>query len=241
MSGPMTLGRRQLLTGIPLAALASPARAAGDLAVACDTTLASTLGKLGAAYAATSGVRVHVFPTGPGLIVPQLVRDSQNNIVVTQIAILDQAVQSGIVAPRTGGMTWRNPLVIAGLRGAAAAVDQAFAASDPSPASDMDGPALLARLGLRPTRVLGAVDTDEVAFLLTTGAAQAGLLHMTDVRADQRLGVIREVPVDVHPPLVYAASATRLVRQIAPSDFIAFLATPRAYALLTEAGLEVQT
>jgi molybdate transport system substrate-binding protein len=242
LSASRTIGRRSLLRSLPIlasAAAASPARAGGDLAVGCDTTLAPALRKLGVAYKATSGVRLHVFPTGPGLIVPQLVRDSQNSIVVTQIAILDRAVQSGSVAWRAGGTTWRNPLVIAGLR-ETSATDQAFAACDPSPASDMDGPALLARLGLRPARVLGAVDTDEVAFLLTTGAAQAGLLHMTDVRADHRLSVIRQVPADVHPPLVYAASATRFARQTSPEGFIAFLATPQANALLTESGLEVQ-
>ena len=78
---------------------------------------------------------------------------------------------------------WRNPLVIAGPQGTAS-IDRTFAVPDPSPASDIDGPALLARLDIRPNRTLGAVDTDEVAFLLTTGSAQGGLLHMTDVRAD---------------------------------------------------------
>src|SRR3954469_14939803 len=127
----LTILRRSLLAGLPLLAMASPARAGGDLAVGCDTTLAPALRKVGVAYAATSGVSIHVFPTGPGLIVPQLVRDSQNNVVVTQIAILDQAVRSGAIDAHAGGMTWRNPLVIAGLH-EASATDQAFAASDPS-------------------------------------------------------------------------------------------------------------
>ena len=77
----------------------------------------------------------------------------------------------------------------------------------------MDGPALLERLHIRPTRTLGAVDSDEVAYLLTIGAAQAGLLHSTDVQADVRLAVIRRVPADVQPPLQYAASVTRLARR----------------------------
>jgi ABC-type molybdate transport system substrate-binding protein len=234
-------GRRWLLRGLPglvLAGAAGPARAAAvDLVVTCDTTLAPALRKLGAAYGARSGVRVFVFPTGPGLIVPQLLRDIQNDIVVTQVAILDQAAQAGVIASAPSG-TWHNPLVIAGVHGASA-TDRTFAASDPSPASDIDGPALLSRLGLQPARLLGAVDTDEVAFLLTTGAAQAGLLHMTDVRADQRLEVIRPVLADIHPPIVYAASATRLARRPNPQGFIAFLASPEAVGLLTQSGLEV--
>ena len=231
-----------MLAGLPAAALTvgiAPARAAtAGLAVTCDTTLAPALREIGATYRARSGVPVFVFPTGPGLILPQLLRDIQNDIVVTQVAIMDQAVQAGVVAPTPRGRTWHNPLVVAGLRGVSAS-DQTFAVSDPSPASDIDGAALLAQLGLQPARVLGAVDTDEVAFLLTTGSAQAGLLHMTDVRADQRLAVIRPLPAEISAPIVYAASVTRLARRPDPQDFIAFLATSEADALLRQSGLEV--
>ena len=237
----MTTGRRQLLGGLPLLALVAatttPACAdPGDLVVSCDTTLAPALRKLGAAYRTRFDVRVHVFPTGPGLVLPQLLRDIQNDIVVTQVAILEQAAQIGVIASAPRG-AWRNRLVIAGPHGASA-IDATVAANDPSPAADFDGPGLLTRLGLQPARVLGAVDTDEVAFLLTSGAAQAGLLHLTDVRADPRLEVIRPVPAEIHPPIIYAASVTRLARRPNPQDLIAFLATPEATALLTEGGLE---
>jgi molybdate transport system substrate-binding protein len=236
----MAAGRRQLLGGLPLLALVAATTSAhaepGDLVVSCDPTLAPALRKVGAAYRARSSVRVHVFPTGPGLILPQLLRDIQNDIVVTQVAILDQAAQAGVIASAPHG-AWRNQIVIAGAHGASA-VDGTFAANDPSPAADFDGPGLLTRLGLRPARVLGAVDTDEVAFLLTSGAAQAGLLHLTDVRADARLEVVRPVPAEIYPPIVYAASVTRLARRPNPQGLIAFLATPEATALLTEAGLE---
>ncbi len=241
MSVHTAIGRRRLLrlSILAVAAAAAPALAdTTDLVVSCDTTLAPALRKVGAAYLAGSGVRVHVFPTGPGLILPQLMRDIQNDIVVTQVALLDQAAQAGIVAPDAARRTWRNPLVIAGPRGASA-TDRSFAACDPSAASDIDGPAILARLGLQPARVLGAVDTDEVVFLLTSGAAQAGLLHSTDVRADQRLEVIRPVPAEIHLPIVYAASVTRGARRPNPQGLVAFLATAEATALLTDSGLEM--
>ena len=236
MTAAMTI-RRRALPLLALAALSTPALADTiDLALNCDTTLAPALRKVAAAYKARSGVRVFVFPTGPGLILPQLVRDIQNDIVVTQTTILEQAAQAGVIASAVRAQ-WRNPLVIAGLHGTAT-IDGTFAATDPSPASNIDGPALLARLGIKPTRILGAVDTDEVAFLLTTGAAQAGLLHMTDVRADERLAVIRPVPPEVQPPLLYAASVTRLARRPNPEGFVAFLATKEATDMLAAAGLE---
>ena len=113
---------------------------------------------------------------------------------------------------------------------------------DPTPASDIDGPALLTRLGLKPTRVLGAVDTDEVAFLLTLRCGAGG------TAAHDRCS--RRPAARGHPPgaagsrsrhCVYAASVTRLASRPNPQGFVAFLATPEATALLTEAGLELQT
>ena len=197
--------------------------------------MAPALRKVGAAYRARSGVPVFVFPTGPGLILPQLVRDIQNDIVVTQATIL-RAGRAGR-HHRLGGAAaqWRNPLVIAGLHGTATSIG-AFAATDPSPASDIDGPAVLARLGIKPTAiVLGAVDTDEVAFLLTTGAAQAGLLHMTDVRADARLGrSFARCRPRCNRRSLYAASVTRLARRPNPEGFVAFLATQEAADMLAD-------
>jgi molybdate transport system substrate-binding protein len=232
--------RRRALPLLALAAIGSPALAdTVDLSVTCDTTLAPALRKAAATYKAQAGVHVFVFPTGPGLILPQLVRDIQNDIVVTRTTTLEQALQAGVVAAAVRGQ-WRNPLVIAGRQGAAS-TDRSFAAPDPSPASEIDGPALLARLDIKPNRTLGAVDTDEVAFLLTTGSAQAGLLHLTDVRADDRLVVIRAVPAEVQTPLLYAASVTRLARRPNPEGFIQFLATKDATDMLAAAGLEPVT
>ena len=239
MAAAVMIGRRALpLLGLA-AALVPACADTPNLAVTCDTTLAPALHRAGAAYRAQSGARVFVFPTGPGLILPQLTRNIQNDIVVTQVPILQQAAQAGIIASVPDGPRWRNPLVIAG-SSETSAIDATFAASDATPASDIDGPAMIARLQLKPRRVLGAVDTDEVAALLVTGAAQAGLLHMTDVRAHPQLAVIRPVPVDVRPPLVYAASVTRLAGRPDPEGFVAFLASQDAAVLLSESGLELQ-
>jgi len=234
----LRIGRRALPL-LAIAAAAAPARAdTVDLALNCDPTLAPALRKASAAYRARTGVHVFVFPTGPALILPQLTRDIQNDILVTQVPVFEQAERLGIIASDTGGRRWRNPVVVAGLRGAADANVDSFAVTDPIPGADIDGPAVLARLGLRPARVLGALDTDEVAFLLTTGAAQAGLLHSTDLNADGRLELIQRVPAEVQAPLRYAASVTRLARRPNPEGFVAFLAGREAAALLAEAGLE---
>jgi hypothetical protein len=230
--------RRRTLPLLGLAVAMGSARAdTADLAVTCDTTLATALREAGAAYTARTSVRIFVFPTGPGLILPQLERDIQNDILITRLPIIEQATQRGLIA-HVSAERWRNPLVIAGARGASA-LDQTLAVTDPSPASDLDGPAVLARLGLKPNHVLGAVDTDEVAWLIANGMAQAGLLHMTDVRANG-LDVIRPVPADIWSPAVYGACVTRLSQRPNPEGFIAFLATSGAAPRLAAAGLELQ-
>jgi ABC-type molybdate transport system substrate-binding protein len=236
MTGATTF-RRRALPFLALAALTRPLLAGTrDLAVTCDTTLGSALRKAAAAYMAHTGIHVFVFPTGPGLILPQLIRNIQNDIVVTQTMILEQAVTAGVVSTAPSAQ-WRNQLVIAGRRDVAA-LDHSFAVADPSPASDVDGPAVLTRLDIKPTHIVGAVDTDEVAFLLNIGAAQAGLLHLTDVRAGGDLAVIQTVPSHVQPPLLYAASVTRLSSRPDPDDFVTFLASKEGSAILFAAGLE---
>jgi ABC-type molybdate transport system substrate-binding protein len=234
----LAIGRRALpLLG--LAAAMAPARADTiDLALTCDTTLAPVLRRLGAAYTAQSQSRVFVFPTGPGLILPQLERNIQNDILVTQTTVLDQAIQQGLIAD-VAAARWRNPVVIAGLPGESV-LDQTIAVTDQTPASDIDGPAVLSRLGLQPRRVMGAVDSDEVAFLIVSGSAQAGLLHMTDVRAHD-LKVIQPMPTDILPPVVYRACITRLADRPNPGGFLAFLATQAAVRVLSDGGLEVLT
>jgi ABC-type molybdate transport system substrate-binding protein len=236
------IGRRRLMQALSAAAVlavATRARAAtAELVLACDFTLGPAMRAVGTAYGNATGVRVNVFPTGPGLILPQLERQVQNDIVVTQVATLDAAVVAGVVAKGATRGAWRNRLVIAARRGAQPMPDKPVAVSDPTPASDMDGPAILARLGL-PSPMLGVINTDTVAALVLDGTARAGLLHMTDMRAHPELEVIREVPDDIQLPVAYAAAVTTLARRPDPAALVDFLLAAHATALLTALGLEV--
>jgi molybdate transport system substrate-binding protein len=243
------MGRRRLVHMVPAAALlalvppafAPRARAAtsgADLVLACDITLGPAMRALAGAYVAATGERIDVFPTAAGLIVPQLERDVQNDIVVTQAARMDAAVQAGVVARDAVRGAWRDSLVIAAKRGAPSMPDRPIAISDHLPAADMDSRAVLAQLQLLPTAMLGVIDTDTVVALVLDGTARAGLLHMTDVRAHPELEVIRVVPDDIQPPIVYSAAVTRLARRPDPADFVDFLLSARATALLASLGLE---
>jgi molybdate transport system substrate-binding protein len=235
----MSIGRRrlfQLAALLPVAWAGSARADTTDLVVACDTALGPALVAAAAGYASRTGIRVRVFPTSVGLIVPQLEHEVQNDIVVTQVNILDQAAKAGQLAAGKSVGPWRNPLVL-GARPDEPAPDDIIAVTDPSPASLLDGHAILARMQRHPGRVMGAVDTAGVSFLLTTGAARSGLLYLTDARAN-RFDILATVPGDVFPTPMIAAAISRNARRPDPDGFLAFLATPDATDLLHKSGLE---
>ena len=125
--------------------------------------------------------------------------------------------------------------------GGAAAAKGRIAASDPTPASDMDGPSIVKGLDLGQSAVLGVIDTDEVVFLLLRGDVEAGLLHTTDVRSNADLEVVSVVPDGAAPPVVYTIAVTKLARRPDPQAFAAFLVSPEGTALMREQGLEIQS
>jgi molybdate transport system substrate-binding protein len=238
------VGRRWLLGVVPAAAAlvtAAQAHAAvtiPELAVACDLTLGPALRAAGAAYRSATGVRVDVFAMDPGLILPQLERQVQNDILVTQRSMMDAAVQAGVVAKDAVHGGWTDPIVIAGRRDGSARNDHPIAVCDPTPACGMDSTDILARLGMVSEKTIGVIDTDSVVALVLHGSARAGLMHMTDVRAHPDLQVLRVVPASVQPPVSYAAAVTKLARRPDPGRFVDFLLANQATTLLASLGLE---
>jgi molybdate transport system substrate-binding protein len=238
----MKIGRRhflQVMSVLPLLASVRVANATvTDLVLNCDTTLAPSMRSAAAAFAARTGIHVHVFSTPPDLILPQLAREIQNDLVITRQATIRRAEELNIISPDAARGAWRNPLVIAGRSDAKAADShQRIAVSDPTPASDMDGPAIANRLNLKGT-VMGVIDTDEVVDLLLRGEADIGLLHMTDVRANPSLTVVSQVPPAMAPEIIYSAAVTKLARRPNPIVFADFLTSPEAGRILAAQGLE---
>lgn len=233
----MPLSRRGLLAA-GLAAAGVDRAVAGtttDLAVSCDAAAGPAVIAAAAAFRQRTGIRVRVFPTAQGLLLPQIERDIQNDIVVTGLSTIERAESEGLVEPGKRAGPWRNRLVIA-----AAAIGEAgvFVVPDASPASDIDGFAVLRKLGTATGKVIGVVDTSAVAWMLVNGHARQGLLHQTEVSADDRLRTMIAVPDEAWPPILYAATVTKLARRGDPASFVAFLAEPEGQAVLLAAGLE---
>ncbi|HEX2942095.1 MAG TPA: substrate-binding domain-containing protein, partial [Rhodopila sp.] len=186
---------------------------------------------------AHSGLRVRIFPTPPGLLLPQLQREIQNDIIVTRLESLDAAKQAGLLTPDQPTGSWRNRLVVAEPARPTGSAE-AFAVPDPSPAADFDGAAILRSMGSAPPRIVGVIDTEAVAWLLRHGGARQGLLYQTEVTADGQLRVAAQVPDNASLPIIYAAAVTRLTRRPNPGAFIAFLGSADGQAAFRDAGLE---
>ena len=233
----MHLPRRALLAAGVATAYAGRARAetTTDLAVSCDVAAGPAVIAAAAAYRQKTGVRVRVFPTQQGLLLPQLGRDIQNDIIVTQLSTIGRAEKEGLIEPGHRVGPWRNPLAIATVTNAP---DGGFAVPDASPASDIDGFAILRKLGTATDRVVGVLDTGAVAWTMVNGGARQGLLHQTEIRADERLRALAAVPDDAWPPILYGATVTKLAWRGDPAAFVAFLASPGGRAVLLAAGLE---
>ena len=233
----MVLSRRMALSA-GLAATCAGRAVAGtttDLAVSCDAAAGPAVLAAAAAYRQQTGVRVRVFPTLHGLLLPQLERDIQNDVIVTQMATIGRAAKEGLIQPGKSAGPWRNPLAIAT---AADAPPGMFAVPDASPASDIDGFAIARKLGTATDRVVGMLNTGAVAWAMVNGDARRGLLHQTEIRTDGRLRAQAAVPDDVWPPILYGATVTTLAWRGDPAAFVAFLASPAGRAVLLAAGLE---
>lgn len=228
--------RRSLLAAMPFAVIGvSAAAATTDLSLACDTAAAPALRQAASAFRRVTGVRVFVHATPPGLLLPQLQRTIQNDILVTSQPRLDAAEQSGLLLAAQRRGAWRNRLVLA-TSASPAGPEGSIAAPDPSPGSDIDGPAVLRRLGLAPT--LGVIDTETVAWLLATGGTRLGLLYQAEVATNPQLRAATPVPDDVSPPVVYSAAVTTLARRPDPQAFISFLTSNEGMAVMRRSGLE---
>ena len=224
-----------IIGALLLALSAAPARAAApDVIVYGDPPLTHALRDVARRFTAQTGVPVHVFAAPPSLLLAQLRHQVWNDVVVTLAPWMDRAVQAGVIAPATRTGSWRTTLVIAAATGGG----DTLAIPDPTPASGIDGPSVIAAAGLHPARVQGVANGANVAFLLDTGAAAQGLLHLTELRADPRLHVVAPVPEAAYAPIVYDAALSTLTHSPNARAFLDYLHAPAATATLREDGLE---
>lgn len=212
--------------------------------VFCDPTLRPAFAALDGA----GGMQVAALSAPAPLMLAQITRHTRDDVLFTLASAMDQAVAAKLVRPETRVDGFCNTLVLAGLADrisapangvvlAALLAAARVAVTDATVASGLDGRAVLAANNLLCPRVLGAANTGDVAFLVTSAAADLGLMYMTDVKADPRLTVIATLTAD--PKLTNYAAAVN-AKAVSPNA-LAFLNSLRGPAAptLRAAGLTV--
>lgn len=255
--------KRRLLLATPCIAAAGliadraranevPQSGPSDIGVYCEPTLALAIRAAGLLFAATaSGGPVAVLTAPASLLLAQIGQNPADDLLIVPRSSMDEAARRGFIDPATRIDHWRNRLVMAVSKNDAASAGaippaQLFAtgrlaATDATPASTLDGMAVLGRLGLAEKfagRLQGAANTADVAFMVRSGAVRFGLVLMTDVRADPDLAVAWAPDATLAPPVVYAAALNARKHSRNARPFLGFLQTPSAAEQLRQLGLE---
>ena len=75
--------------------------------------------------------------------------------------------------------------------------------------------------------------------LVAKGEADIGVVYRTDAVSNKKIRILDEAPVDSHQPIHYGVAAVWTAKNIpAAGDFINFLETPKAQALLQDRGFD---
>ncbi len=218
---------------------------AGDVTVFCDPTLKPAM----LALSGLGGFGIYPLCAPGPLMVAQIIRHTRNDVLLTLDAVMDEAVAAGLVVPasRLGGIS--NGLVLAGLQSRfpappagpalpALLASSRLALTDDTPACELDGRGILAANHLAAPNIQGAANTGDVAFLVTTGAADLGLMYLTDVQADPDLTVIASLTA---PPALTNYAAAVNARAFSPNAqaLINLMHSPAGIARLGAAGVRV--
>ena len=212
----------------------------------CDPALAPALRGLDGPSRKSIGAPVAVLCAPAPLMLAQIERHARNDVLFTLSTAMDEAVRRRLVKPETRIDGWQNPLVLAVRKGSAPVGAAALggwlagrkvAVTDATVLAGLDGRAVLAANNLQPGGSIGVADTGDAAFLVTTGAADAGLLYLSDVRSNPKLAVLAPLVAD---PALTSLSGAVNAKAISPkaADFLIFMRGGAAGSLRA-AGLGV--
>ncbi len=258
-----TLTRRAAIVGMLAGTLApgfaqsfAYAAEAGppDVGVYGEPTMAPFLTSLGRMFAGLArGAPVSVLSAPADLILLQIKQNPAEDLLVVPAASMDAALKLNYVDPATRWDGLRNKVVLAARSDShisqtsagdlqALLANGRVAATDPTPASTLDGLAVLAQLGvsgLLSGRIMGAPDTANVAFLVATGVARFGLMYATDVAANPALTIAAMLNTDIVKPVIFSAALNVKPRSRYAHAFLDYLRSPDAAGNLTKHGLEL--
>ena len=234
---------RRMALAAPLLVLSGTGVQATDehYPMQCDPSLVAALRAASALFLRRTGINVHILPTSPGLLVALLTHEVQHDLLMSQTAIVERTTAAGFASPQGPKQRFAGRLVLATLADAPPATlatalsSGTVAITDPRPGASRDDLAVLAAIGLTPAKVVGALDSTEVAFLVATGAAGAGLMLLSDVRSNPALKIARDIE---GASVSYVAATTRTPRRPGAEAFVTFLGGEDGADIMRHFGLE---
>ena len=217
-----------------------------DVTVFCDPALAPALRALDTPSRKRIGTPVAVLSAPAPLMLAQIERHARSDVLFTLSTAMDEAVRRQLVKLRTRLDGWQNPLVLTVRKGGAPVGAAALggwlagrkvAVTDATVLSGLDGRAVLAANNLNPGSMTGVANTGDAAFLVATGAADAGLVYLSDLRGNPKLALL--APLTADPALTRLSGAVG-AKAVSPkaADFLAFM-RDGGNAALRAAGLGV--
>ncbi len=216
---------------------------AGDIppgvTVFCDPALRPAMRALDPLSRAQAGAPIAVLSAPAPAMLAQIQRHTRNDVLFTLSRAMDQAVAQNFVVPRTRVDGFTNRLVLAARNRGVLGAGAKIAVTDNTVISGLDGAAILAANSIKTGGgLIGAASTQDVAFLVATGAADAGLVYLTDVKADPRLVVLAVLTADAALTSYSGAVNARAVSPNAQA-FLNLARIQNGAAVLRDAGLEL--
>jgi molybdate transport system substrate-binding protein len=246
------LRRATALTLCALALSAGAARAA-DVTVFAAASLKTALDNALSAFHAATGVETAVSYAGSSVLARQIQLGAPADIFISANSDwMDVLEQDGLLADGTRRDLLGNRLVVIGHGPAALLPDLkdlpeqlgrarlAMALVTAVPAG-IYGKAALDSIGIWDGLAPQVAQTDNVRAalaLVASGEAPFGIVYATDARAEPKVRVVAEIPVHLHPPIVYPIARIERDGQ-ASLPLYDFLTSPNAAPHFAEQGFAV--
>ena len=234
---------------------AAPARAADEARplVFAAASLKGPLDEAVAAFEAESGIAVTISYAGSNALAKQIEEGAPADLFISaDEAWMDDLAAKGLVRPESRADLLANELALIapadsaltiapapGFALAAALGDGRLAMADPDavPAGRYAKAALIA-LGVWDAvapRIARTENVRAALALVAAGEAPAGIVYVTDARAEPKVKTLGVFPAGSHPAILYPAALTTAARPEAAA-FLAYLRGPAATAIFAKAG-----
>jgi molybdate transport system substrate-binding protein len=234
---------------------ATPAMAAQPLTVFVAASLTDSMQQIAVAYQKRSGVAVKVAAAASSVHARQIEAGAPADLFVSaDLEWMDYLKLRGLIDSSSQRIIASNALVLVAAPGTSPTLKirkgfplaQALGASGRLAMADPDtvpagryGKAALQSLGVWPALEGRLARTENVRAALAfvaRGEAPLGIVYASDARAQPSVQLIGIFPASSHPSIVYPAAIVTSSTHPAARDFLRFLASKQAQAVLRAAG-----